>query len=359
MHALVLAGGRGTRLRPLTDTRPKPLMPFCGDPFAAGLLRRLATVGVRHVSLLIARDPAPYAVLEPLGKQVGVTVEAVTEEQALDTAGAARRVLQAPHDGPVLVCNGDILTDLDFGALVSAHERAQATATLALTRVADTSAFGVVECDTGGRVRRFVEKPPPGTVAADTVNAGTYVLDPGAFDAFPGDGPLSFEREVFPGLLERGATVLGHMSDAFWADLGTPERYLDGTAAVLAGTCRWPVAQSMQAAGQQALVHASARVGAATLRPGTVIGAGCAVADGAELDGTVLFDAATVGAGAQLTRCILGEGAAVAPDERLTGVVLGDGARASGAAGQAPDDGVRPQGDGDGVPGAHPGPGRP
>jgi mannose-1-phosphate guanylyltransferase len=333
MQALVLAGGQGTRLRPLTATRPKALVPFCGEPFAAGLLRRLAAVGVRDVTFLVARDAAPYGALQPVGQELGVTVTALTEERPLDTAGAARRVLRGRSGGPVLVCNGDILTDLDLDDLMRAHERTAACATIALTRVEDTSAFGVVVCETTGRVTRFVEKPPPGTVAADTVNAGTYVLDPGVFDPFPGDGPLSFEREVFPGLLADGAAMTGQVADAFWADLGTPARYLEGTAAVLDGRCRWPLAPVMRPVADGALVHERAVVGHAALGAGTVVGAGCRVGEHAALVGTVLFDRARVGPRADLRRCILGEAATVPPGVRLDTAVLADGACAPGARG--------------------------
>src|SRR5688572_875854 len=163
MHAVILAGGKGTRLRPLTDTRPKPLLPFAGDPFAAGLLRRLGAVGCTRATFLVGQDPRPFAPLEPLGDVLGITVRVVTEPEPLDTAGAARDLITSAGDGPFLVCNGDILTDLDYGSLVTAHTAAGATATLALTRVEDTSAFGVVALDADSNVRSFIEKPAPGT----------------------------------------------------------------------------------------------------------------------------------------------------------------------------------------------------
>lgn len=307
MHTVILAGGQGTRLRPLTDTRPKPLLPFMGEPFAVGLLRRLAAAGCDRATFLIGADAAPWRDLAV----DGVTVEVVTEETPLDTAGAARRLLREGVPGSVLVCNGDILTDLDVAELLAAHDKAGASATLALTRVADTASFGVVVCDEDGRVRRFVEKPLPGAVDADTVNAGTYVLAPDAFAAFPGDGPLSFERTVFPGLLEAGATVVGVTSPAHWQDLGTPERYLAGHRAVLDGRCIWPVAGDMQPRGASA-VHASARVDdTADIGVGVVIGAGCTVAAGARIAESVLHAGVRVGAEAQVRRAILGEGARV------------------------------------------------
>jgi NDP-sugar pyrophosphorylase family protein len=328
MRAVILAGGKGTRLRPLTDTRPKPLVPFMGEPYAAGLLRRLAEVGVDRVSFLIAQDPEPFAALDLVARTLRMEVEALTEEVPLDTAGAARRLLREHDDGPVLVCNGDVLTDLDLGGLVATHVDAGARATIALTRVEDTSSFGVVVCDEARRVQRFVEKPAPGTIADDTVNAGTYVLSPGAFDGFPGDGPLSFERDVFPGLLEAGEVVLGYPDDAHWADLGTPQRYLDGTMAVLEGRCEWPPAPGMVATGTSAQAHAEAEVEGADLGAGVVVGRGCVVAPGVRLTDTVLFDEVEVGPEAVLDGAIVGEGAVIGRGARLgPGTVVADGER--------------------------------
>ncbi len=328
MRALVLAGGAGSRLRPLTDTRPKPLVPLLGDPFAAGLLTRLAGAGCDRATFLVGADARPFAGLVALGADRGVAVDVATEERPLDTAGAARRALAGQDAGPVLVANGDILTDLDLTALVAAHAESGAVATLALTRVEDTSAYGVVVTGDGGEVRAFIEKPPPGTVEADTVNAGTYVLDPDALAVFPGDGPLSFEREVFPDLLDRGAPLLGYASDAHFADLGTPARYRAGHAAVLEGRCRWPHGQGMTVDGGVAR-HATAEVAAdASLEGPVTLGHGVGIGPRAVLRDVVAMPSAVVGAGAILEGCVLGEGAVVGLGAVLRGdVVVGDGVR--------------------------------
>jgi mannose-1-phosphate guanylyltransferase len=323
MEAIVLAGGKGTRLRPLTETLPKPLVPFMGEPYAAGLLRRLVGVGATRATFLVGQDAEPWSPLGPLGEKVGIDVAVLTEERPLDTGGAVRRLFAEGIAEDALVCNGDILTDLDLADLLQAHRQNGATATLALTRVPDTSAFGVVVTDGQHRVRSFVEKPAPGTLAEDTINAGTYVLAPDCFEGFPGDGPLSFEREVFPGLVEAGRTVLGIASDAFWADLGTPARYLGGHLAVLEGRCRWPEAPGMRRIGV-ALVHETADVAAdARLGPGTVVGPGAVVQSGATIEHSVLHQGVRIGAGAQVASAILGPGAevpagaTVGPDEVL------------------------------------------
>jgi mannose-1-phosphate guanylyltransferase len=318
MRAVILAGGKGTRLRPLTDTRPKPLLPFAGDPFAAGLLRRLRAAGCTHATFLVGADGAPFAPLSQLGQTLGVVVDVVTEPEPLDTAGAARDLLRGAGDAPFVVCNGDILTDLDFAELIGAHTAAGATATLALTRVEDTSTFGVVETDADGAVLRFVEKPPPGTLAADTVNAGTYVLEPAAFSDSPASGPLSFERAVFPGLVEGGATVLGVASDAFWMDLGTPERYLAGQHAVLTEECRWPLGQDFRREGDS-LVHRDATVAGDAELLASVVGPGAQVHTGASVERSALFEDVDIGQGATVHDAIVGEGAIIAAGANVTG----------------------------------------
>jgi NDP-sugar pyrophosphorylase family protein len=320
MRAVILAGGKGTRLRPLTDTRPKPLLPFAGDPFAAGLLRRLRSAGCTHATFLVGADGAPFAPLSDLGEALGVVVDVVTEPKPLDTAGAARDLLRDAGDGPFVVCNGDILTDLDFVALIAAHTHAGATATLALTRVEDTSTFGVVETGPDGAVLRFVEKPPPGTLAADTINAGTYVLEPPAFDGCPPTGPLSFERAVFPGLVEGGATVLGVPNDAFWMDLGTPDRYLRGQHAVLSGQCRWPIGDAFRRDGD-ALVHRDATVDSDATVATSVIGPRAEVGAGARVQRSALFEGVHVAADAVIHDAIVGEGTTIGRGTVVTGAV--------------------------------------
>jgi NDP-sugar pyrophosphorylase family protein len=332
VHAIVLAGGKGTRLRPLTDTRPKPLVPFAGAPLAAGLLRRLEAAGCDRATFLVGAQAKPFAPLERLGSAMGMPVNVVSEPQPLDTAGACRDLLRAgePESEPALVCNGDILTDLDYAAVVARHTEVGATATLVLTRVADTSSFGVVECDRHGRVRRFIEKPPAGTVAADTINAGTYVLAPDAFEAFPSHGPLSFERAVFPGLLDAGARLEGYQSDSYWIDLGTPQRYLQGHRAVLTGRCAWPVDDAYVAVGDGVLLHVDAAISTdAAVGPDVVVGPDSRVEAGAQVAGSVLFEAVVVGAGARVRSSVLAEGSRIRAGATVSDTVVAAGATVS------------------------------
>ncbi|MEY3072202.1 MAG: hypothetical protein RLZZ353_398 [Actinomycetota bacterium] len=347
--ALVLAGGRGTRLLPLTARTPKPMLPFCGASLVAGMVRRLVPHGVRRVILAVGADAAPFA---PLAAEVagdGLRVEVVTEAEPLDTAGGARLALRG-LDRPVLVLNGDVLTDLDVGAVLARHREAAADVTLALTRVEDTSAFGVCLLD-GVRVTGFVEKPAPGTLPGhDTVNAGTYVLGPGVLDGFP-DGPLSFERTVFPGLLAAGRSIAGYVADGVWSDLGTPERLLEGQRTVLEGGVAWPPLADVapDATGVRVAPGASVAAGA-VLRGPVLVGAGARVEDGAVVGPHVVLAAGVVvgagarvadatigprsrlGAGAVVARALGGADGEVAPGATVTDLaVVGDGERVGAA----------------------------
>jgi NDP-sugar pyrophosphorylase family protein len=337
--AMIVAGGRGTRLAPLTDTTPKPLLPLVGQPFLSGVIRRLATVGVERVLLVVGAETAPFQVLEADAREVGVEVEMVPEPTPLDTAGGARSALERVR-GTFLVLNGDILTGLDIEALVERHHEAHAVATLALTRVEDPSSFGVCVLD-GDRIVDFVEKPSPGTLPGqDAVNAGTYVLEPEALARFS-LGPLSFERTVFPTLVADGEVVVGSVSDAVWADLGTADRYLQGHRLVLDGEVTWPTVTpgTRRHLDVEVEVDATAtlhdpvwvgpgtRIGpGATVGPYAVVGRGCKIGAGAELTHAVLHDEVEVAERCRVDGGIVGAGAKLGVDVRVAdGGIVGAG----------------------------------
>ena len=341
--AMIVAGGAGTRLRPLTRTTPKPLLPFCGAPFLSGVIRRLADVGVRRVLLVVGADPSPFELLRADARAVGVTLESVPEPEPLDTAGGVREAVERV-DGTFLVLNGDILTDVDVAEAIAAHRRSDADATLVLTRVEDTSTFGVAVRDEG-RIVDFVEKPAPGSLPGhDTVNAGTYVLEPDAITRFP-RGRLSFEREVFPGLVEQGAHVEGWVGEGVWADLGTPERFLAGHRRALDGELRWPSLAALPQPSSGCWQHERAEVASgatligpvllgpdvrieagARVGPHVVLGAGTRVAADAELRDSVLFDGVRVGRGVRAEGALVGHHASLGPDVQVEReVIVGDG----------------------------------
>jgi mannose-1-phosphate guanylyltransferase len=330
--AMIVAGGRGTRLLPFTSVTPKPMLPFCGAPFLAGVARRLAVQGVRRVLLVVGADPTPFDPLVTLLRPHGVEVTMVPEPTPLDTAGGVR-LASLEVDDPYYVLNGDILTDLDLAALVAHHRREGAAATIALTRVEDTSAFGVCVRD-AGRIVDFVEKPPPGALPGqDCINAGTYLIEPGVLEAFD-DGPLSFERTVFPELLARGAVVAGLVADGVWSDLGTPERLLAAQRSLLDGVMPWPPLDDL-GPSEGAHLPAGIRLGAdvrldpqVVLVPPVVIGAGTTIAAGARVGPhTVLAERVRIDEGAQVAGSLLAAGAHIGAGAVLTDVLVGEASR--------------------------------
>ena len=338
--ALIVAGGRGTRLMPLTAAVPKPMLPFCGAPFLAGLARRLGDVGVRRVGLVVGADTAPFDPLVELLVPHGLDTFLVPEPTPLDTAGGVRAAT-ADLAEDVLVLNGDVLSDLDVTALVARHEATDAAATISLTRVPDTSTFGVCVLE-DERIVAFVEKPPPGTLPGhDTVNAGAYVLSAGLLRRF-GDGPLSFEREVFPALLDAGDRLTGVVHDGVWTDLGTPERFLDGQRLVLDGAMAWPpldgLADLGEVSGRPAWsgvrVASDVQVAAdARLDPPVVLGEGVIVGSGAAVGPhVVVAPGAWIADAADVADALLCEGAAVAQRAVVSGALLARGARVAPAA---------------------------
>lgn len=340
--ACIVAGGRGTRLQPLTYTAPKPLLPFCGAPFLAGVIRRLAEVGVERVLLVVGADTSPFEVLRGYAAEVGVTIEMVPEPEPLDTAGGVRAVVDRLQ-GTFLVLNGDILSDVDYGSALARHAAAGADATLVLTEVEDTSTFGVCVQE-GSRIVAFVEKPPPGTLPNQrAINAGTYVLEPRVLDAFP-QGPLSFERQVFPGIVDAGLHLEGYVARGVWADLGTPARYLEGHRFALDGRLAWPYVEAVAERAPGVRVSSTATVAdgaelrspvlvldgadvaeGAIVGPYAVVGAGARLRRGARVIDSVLFDGVELGEGVAVERLLAGHDVQVTDSRVGTDVVLGDG----------------------------------
>ncbi|MGH3386669.1 MAG: nucleotidyltransferase family protein, partial [Nocardioidaceae bacterium] len=223
MEAIVVAGGLGTRLRPLTDDRPKHLLPVAGVPILAHQIGKLAQSGVERVVLATSYHADAFEPTFGDGSAFGVALVYVTETELLGTAGALRNVtdaLTAGTDDPVLVLNGDILSGHDIAAQIKRHEQAGADVTLHLVDVADARAYGCVPTDSEGRVLAFLEKSPD--PLTQQVNAGCYVFSRHLLDEIPAGRPVSVERETFPELLRRGAHLIGHRDPAYWLDVGTP-----------------------------------------------------------------------------------------------------------------------------------------
>jgi NDP-sugar pyrophosphorylase family protein len=278
------------------------------------------------------------------GAAWGMRLSYAVEEEPLGTAGGVRNAVDA-GDGRVLVLNGDILTDADLGAMLAFHEARGAAATLYLTRVADPTAFGLVELAEGGRIRRFIEKPDPSQVTTDTVNAGIYVIDSRLLARIPRGRAVSIEREFFPGLLEDRLPFFGWVAEHYWLDIGSPAKYRQGVLDLLAGRATTPLSPAGAQGGGRfvgpgavlepgarvtspAVIGAGCRVAAgATVGPSAVLGTGCVVGADATVAGAILWERVEVGAGAQLHDCIIGTGARVGAGARVgPGAVVEPGA---------------------------------
>lgn len=320
MQAVVLVGGEGTRLRPLTSDVPKPAVTLVDRPFLAYAIEWLAAHGVTEV--VLACGFLPEVLREALGdeeRHAGVTITYVAEPEPLGTAGAIRFAAEALGDrleDRFLALNGDVLADLDLTALVRAHEERGARATIALHPVEDSSAYGLVRCDEEGQVKEFLEKT--GESAPGEINAGAYVLDRSVLDLVPAGQAVSIEREVFPRLVGEGLCAL--LLDGYWMDIGTPERYLQASWDILEGRVRTEV----EPTSPGRLIAPGAEVSAeAKLGSRAVISPGCRVGAGAEISESVLLDGCTIGEGARVEASILAPGVEVAPGAQLVNTVIG------------------------------------
>ncbi len=323
MKAVVLVGGEGTRLRPLTETIPKPLIPVMDRAFLDHVLDHLARHGISEAILSSPYLQDTFAPFIAARAGAAPTIIWLTESSPLGTGGAIVNALDhLPADEPVFALNGDILTDLDLTAMLAYHREKRASVTISLTRVEDARPFGLVPTDGEGRVFEFLEKPAepiPGEV-----NAGTYVLDPKVLHGFARGEPLSIEREIFPAIIADGRPVFGFLSRGYWMDLGTPEKYLQGHADILEGKVeglRYPAPWVSPAAtvdinahlGRWVAIGPDAVVEASSTLEDSVVLAGARIGAGARLDRTIVGPNAEVGPGATLSGCVLGEGSSV-PD---------------------------------------------
>jgi mannose-1-phosphate guanylyltransferase len=324
MRAVVLVGGFGTRLRPLTLHTPKPMLTVGHVPIIERLVRNLARGGITEVTLALGFRPEPFVVAFPDNRCAGVALRYAVEPEPLDTAGAIRFAAEhAGIDDTFVVANGDVLTDLDLDALVAFHRRSHAEATLHLTAVDDPSQFGVVAIDAAGRVERFVEKPAPGAAPSNYINAGTYVLEPSVLATIEIGRKVSIEREVFPLLVERGR-VFAMPTDDYWVDTGTIELFRNANLEAVDGTR--PTTSPAVAAG--AHMHHTATVERSVVAKGCRVGEHVALVDSVLLGEAVVEDRAeirrsvimgTVREGATVVDSVLGADAEITAGEHVVG----------------------------------------
>jgi len=289
MRAVVLVGGFGTRLRPLTYRIPKPMLPVAHRPMIETVVEQLRRGGVTEVVLALGFKPEPFQEAFPDSTCAGVPLVYAVEPEPLDTAGAIAFAARAAGiDDTFIVVNGDVLTDLDIGALVQFHRDSGAEGTLHLTPVDDPSGFGVVALSPTGRVEQFVEKPPPGAEPSNLINAGTYVFEPSVLDRIPEGRKVSVERETFPAMVEEGV-LHALATDDYWIDAGRPHLYRQANLDVVDGA-------RLHLRGDA--VHESASVDPSATVRHSLIGAGVVVGPGAEVTDSVLLTGADIGEGA-------------------------------------------------------------
>jgi mannose-1-phosphate guanylyltransferase len=337
MQALVLAGGEGTRLRPLTLTVPKPAMPLAGRPFLTFMLDWLAGHGVTEAILSCGyRSDGVRRVLGDIYE--GMRLRYVIEEEPLGTAGPVRL---AADEGVLadrfLVLNGDTLTDFDLSAELAQHERTGAQGTLALAAVEDTASYGVVPTDADGRVVEFLEKidDPP----TNRINAGAYVLDAAVAERIEPGRSVSFEREVFPAMAADGV-LYGYPAEGYWIDIGTPDRYLEATYDLLAGHVQSKLPPSDETGS---LVYAGSITSGARIGPQTVVGSHCVVGERSVVERSVLHESVRVGSDAHIESAVLAERVRVEDGARVCpGAIVGAGALVGAGVTVEPDARVQP-----------------
>jgi mannose-1-phosphate guanylyltransferase len=318
MQAVILVGGEGTRLRPLTYVTPKPMVPIFGVPFLERTLERLKAAGITEVILAAGYLPAQITDHLGDGSKLGLKVTYVIEESPLGTAGALKNV-QAHITGPFFVLNGDVLTSLDLRAMADRHREAGGVATLHLIRAEDPSAFGCVVHDAAGRVSAFVEKPPRELAPTNEVNAGTYLLDPSVLDAIPAGRAVSIERETFPQLIDSGRGLFAFTTGDYWLDIGRPEYYLRAHADILEGKLQLqpalygaehgllygPGEPRPGILGPSFVGSRSELAEGSLVGPLVVLGEGCKVATRARVSESVVWDEVSIGEGASVAGSIL------------------------------------------------------
>ena len=322
MKALILAGGYGTRLRPLTYTRPKHMLPIANRPHIEHVFDLLLRHGISEVALLTSYLADAFSDVIARASGAGMTIETTFEEQPLGTAGAFKNAQGLIGDDTFVAFNGDILTDLDLTSVLDWHRAKQAEATIVLHAVEDPSAFGVVPTDDDGRVAGFIEKPPPGEAPTNLINAGVYVFEPSILERIPAGEVWSAERQLFPQLVEEGARLFALGTDAYWMDIGTPEKYLQANLDALSGGYHLPDLALHDAA---TLIGRDVEIARTASVKTSCLGTRCVVGGDAVVEDSVLLDGVTVEPGASVVRSVLGAGVVVREGVRLEGAALADG----------------------------------
>ncbi|HEY98468.1 MAG TPA: NDP-sugar synthase [Dehalococcoidia bacterium] len=337
--AVILVGGPGTRLQPLTDSIPKSLVPVLNRPFMEHTFAYLKHYGVKDIALTLNYLPDTIKDHFGDGRRFGVNLSYYIEEEPLGTAGAVKNAGEF-LDNTFVVLNGDVFTDIDLADMLTFHRRNNAAATISLKWVDDTSAFGVVETDDTGRVRRFIEKPPASEATTNWINAGIYILEPDVLEMVPSNTHYMFERGLFPGLLDAGKRVFGYEFRGYWMDTGTLEYYFSLNNDLLLSKTGSPLLGKLDAATvyyesddvdidpssviiPPAIIGRGCRIGSGAVITGpAVIGPDSSLEEGASVTNAVIWDKVRIGSKARLSRCIISSGVDIAPDGDIAGCAV-------------------------------------
>jgi NDP-sugar pyrophosphorylase family protein len=341
VQAVILAGGKGTRLRPVTADLPKPLVPIANRPLIEHQLRHLAATGIEDVTLALGYNAERFSGVEKEAERLGITLRVITEPKPLGTGGALRWCADqgAFDDRPLLWMNGDVVASPDVGTMAKFHAERDATLTFWLTSARNVHEFGVLELDEEGRVQRFLEKPVPEETSSHLVNAGILMLDPSLLDHIPPDSFFSFEQGLLPGLVKEREPLYGIFDGGYWLDIGRPRFYLSANRHVMEGRVDWWPEGRLTADGlwegddveregstviQPAVIGSGTRLEAGVQLFGrTVLGDRCIVRSGAELEGCVLFDDVEVGHKTEIIDSIVCAGARIGDEVVLRNAIVG------------------------------------
>jgi NDP-sugar pyrophosphorylase family protein len=340
MKAILLAGGKGTRLRPLTVHTPKPIVPILDRPFLyyqIDLLKQIPEID--EVILSLNYQPRRIEEIFGEGEGLGIRVRYVVEPMPLGTGGAVRYAGDSLTES-VVVFNGDVLTEVDLAAVLRLHRERKAKATIVLTPVENPGAYGLVETDREGNVQRFLEKPGEDEITCNTINAGIYVLEPDTFNRIPKDTAWSIERSFFPSLIERGETFMAYVYDGYWIDIGTPGKYLQVHHDIMDGRYSAPpfngksaawtspdarVEEGVEITGPCFIDEGAVIKKGARILPYSVIGRQTHVEEGAVVDGSIIWPNGWIGPEASIRGAILGRNCHVGRNAVIDSpVVLGD-----------------------------------
>jgi len=323
MKAIILVGGQGSRMRPLTNHLPKNIVPVCGVPFLTYQIEYLKSVGVKEIVFSIGYRPEDIRAVYGDGRRHKIKIHYALEKAPLGTAGALKNSEKYVKGSPVIVLNGDILTDIPLDKMIQFHRRNKNTATLGLVRVEDPTAYGLVLLNKKSRVTKFLEKPASDEVVTDTINAGVYLFEPEVFDYIPAGKNYSAERALFPNLLKDEKPMGGYVWEGYWQDIGTPWKYLTTHWDVLNGS--FPVHAPLALGTNKIYRGKGVKVGAGALLKGpAIIGDGCVIGEGARiLPYAVLGNKCVIGKNSTVARSVLWDGVTVGHNVQLDEVVLG------------------------------------